>query len=175
MKPLSLLPFLCLFWISCHNRDRKFFDYDELIHYYNPISADDLVYTLGSDGYNSRLDSLKSEIIIGHIPKSIMDTAFIAELKEIGYTRKTISRSLFSKIDGVFSEKEASELSVTSCLHVYRDILVFKKHNWVTGMAKVCFECGAYQIEGAQGNTSNFGQDSDYKRLYKLLHNRELL
>ena len=66
-------------------------------------------------------------------------------------------------------EKSTLENIATACIHVYRDILIFKKEGKVIGTAKICFDCMSKQIKGTTANTENFGQDGDYEKLEKIL------
>ncbi len=106
---------------------------------------------------------------IGDIPDSSTDGAFIAMLEQVGYRKEVMASAKFKEIDGIFMEKQTSENLATACIPVYRDILVFKKEGKVTGVAKICFSCGAYQIKGTTAHTANFGQDGDYGKLERIL------
>lgn len=147
---------------------KKFFDYDEIDYYFNDYDAAKL-----SDLYDnqsrSELDCLKTEIVIGDIPKDITDLSFIDHLEKIGYKKSRVEQSKFSDIDKIFFEKTAKESLVTACVHVYRDILIFRKNNKVVGTAKICFDCMAHQITGTKANTEDFGQDGDYGKLEMIL------
>ena len=80
-----------------------------------------------------------------------------------------IDKSKFESIDKIFIEKSTLENIATACIHVYRDILIFKKEGKVIGTAKICFDCMSKQIKGTTANTENFGQDGDYEKLEKIL------
>jgi hypothetical protein len=108
-------------------------------------------------------------IILGDIPKSISDLTFIDKLFAVGFKKKSLDKSKFDSIDKIFVEKTTAENLATSCMYVYRDILIFKKESKIVGTAKVCFGCMAHQITGTTANTENFGQEGDYERLEKLL------
>jgi hypothetical protein len=112
---------------------------------------------------------LKSGIFLGGIPKDISDLWFIGKLNKIGFKKTMIDKKKFAEIDQFFVEKEAKEHLATSCIYIYRDILVFKKKSKVTGVAKICFGCMAHEITGTNANTDNFGQDGDYDKLENLL------
>lgn len=172
MRSISTLLFLSLLWMGCQLKHPKFFNYDEVIHYHNPIddSAIDAVFDARS---GSAMDALKKAVLTDDFPKTINDTAFIYQLNKIGYQEKILDRSLFGELDQIFAEKQVISPEATSCIYVYRDILVFRKQGKVIGIAKVCLGCMAHIIRGAHGNTDNFGQDGDYLRLYRLLHGQE--
>ena len=150
---------------GCGSKTGKtFFDYDEIVHYTNDFDAYKL-NELYDNQSKTGIDSLKLNVITGKIPQTISDQSFIDKLGDIGYSRRKVDKTKFLEIDKIFIEKTVDENLATSCVSIYRDILLFKKQNKVVGVAKICFECLDSQIVGTTANTENFGQDGDYKRL----------
>ncbi len=147
---------------------KKFFVYDAIDYYTNDID-ESKTFDLFDNQSKSEIDSFKEGIILGEIPKSITDLDFIDKLAKVGYKKTTIDKSKFDRIDEIFVEKTSKENIATTCIYVYRDILIFKKDKKVVGTAKVCFSCMANQIKGTSAKTENFGQDGDYEKLGKLL------
>lgn len=147
---------------------KKFFEYDA-IDYYASNFDESKISDLYDSQSKSEIDSFKMGIILGDIPKSISDSTFIDKLSAIGYKKTSLDKSKFDSIDKIFVEKTTTENLATSCIYVYRDILIFKKESKIIGTAKVCFGCMAHQINGTIANTENFGQEGDYERLGKLL------
>lgn len=147
---------------------KKFFEYDEIVYYYNDID-EFKVEELFDKQSKSIDDSLKMGIIIGKIPMNINDLNFINKLEAFGYEKSFIDKSKFNEIDQIFIEKTNTNNVYTACLYVYRDILIFKKMGKVIGTAKICFGCMANEIIGTNANTGNFGQEGDYNILEKLL------
>lgn len=146
----------------------KFFDYDA-IDYYTIILGDSEVHPLSSNQYRSKLDSFKMGVIRGYIPNDIKDLSFIDQLEKMGYQKISIAPSKFKSMDSIFVEKTATNHEVYACIHVYRDILIFKKSNKVVGTAKICFHCIGQQIKGPKTNSRNFVQNEDFDRLKTLL------
>ena len=105
---------------------KPFFDYDEIIHYSNDITEDN-IQTLYDNQFKSVLDSIKMGVILDNIPRNILDTFFIKKLSSIGYTKKKVNPTKFYKIDELFVEKPVDEGITTSCIYVYRDILILRK------------------------------------------------
>jgi hypothetical protein len=147
---------------------KRFFDYDEVVHYCNPfdepITTEFLERLLKSEK-----DSLENAVILGIMPRNISDTFFISKLKEIGFDKKILPASKFPVIDSIFSEKKDTESISAACVHVYRDLLIFKKAGKVIGTVKICFDCQANQIHGTNVSIEGFGADGDYRKLQKLL------
>jgi len=146
----------------------KFFDYDA-IDYYTIILGDSEVHTLFSNKSRSKLDSIKMGVIRGYIPNDIKDLSFIDQLEKMGYQKTSTAPSKFKSMDSIFVKKTATNHEVYACIHVYRDILIFKKSNKVVGTAKICFHCMGQQIKGPKTNSRNFVQNEDFDRLETLL------
>ena len=148
---------------------KVFFDYDEIDHYSIDLPEEKTV-DLFRNKSRSAFDSLKMEVILGSIPKDMSDLSFIKKLGKIGFAKRSVAQSKFQAIDKIFVEKWVYESLATTCIYVYRDILIFKKNHKVIGTAKICFECGAHEIVGTDAKTENFGQEGDYAKLRRLLN-----
>ncbi|MFC5980240.1 hypothetical protein [Flavobacterium salmonis] len=147
---------------------KKFFEYDEIDHYFNNYDEDKLS-ELYDNQSKTEIDSFKMGVILDRIPKDSLDLKFVDKLNEIGYVKTKIPKSKFKGIDSIFIEKSVENPTATGCIYVYRDILIFKKNDVVVGTAKICFGCGASQITGTSAITDNFGQKGDYSILESLL------
>ncbi|MEJ8844469.1 hypothetical protein WG954_18900 [Lacibacter sp. H375] len=149
---------------------KEFFEYDQIDHYFIDFNDKDLLELIEKKPL-SPLDSLKNITIIGEAPQNIKDTFFVDKLKKIGYTKRTLSKVKHSEVDNIFREKQVNEIIATSCVYIYRDILIFKRNNKNVGIAKICFDCMANKIVGTNANTESFGQNGDYEKLKQLLQN----
>lgn len=147
---------------------KPFFEYDEIDYYFNDYDEDKIVSLYNRQSLTI-LDSIKMGVILGDIPISIGDQKFIALLKKCGYTKTQISPNKFPAINTIFCEKTSENNIATSCVYIFRDILIFKKQHKVIGIAKICFGCYAHRIVGTASNTESFGQNGDYDILWKLL------
>lgn len=146
----------------------KFFDYDA-IDYYTIALDDQEVSVISRNQSKSETDSFKNGIVRGNIPKNTSDLAFLEQLEKMGYQKTSIAPSKFKSMDSIFVEKTVSDNVAYACIHVYRDILIFKKSNKVVGTAKICFHCMGQQIKGPKTNSRNFVQNEDFDRLETLL------
>jgi hypothetical protein len=189
MRQILLLTSFCLTFWTCDPRakkktevvdsskstkqviGRKFFIYDSIDYYTNDIDESKTL-DLYDNQSKSEIDSFKMGVILGDIPKSISDLAFIEKLSKLAYKKTLVEKSKFDRIDSIFFEKTTTENIATACIYVYRNILIFKKDSKVVGTAKVCFGCMASQIKGTTANTKNFGQEGDYEKLAKLLRQK---
>lgn len=146
----------------------KYFDYDEILHFEKRINFS-RVSNLYFGELKTKIDSMRNGVYFKNIPNDISDSSVVFLFKKLGYKKSFINKSKFKDIDQIFIEKNVEENVVSSCIYIYRDILVFKKVGKIVGIAKICFECSANKIVGTLSKTENFGQDGDYERLKKIL------
>jgi hypothetical protein len=146
-----------------------FFDFDE-VDFYNIDFDEGRSIELIRNREKSNVDKLKYEIILGETPENIGDTAFVKQIKDIGFVYKKIENDKFKSINKVFVEKNISDDYAFACAPVYRDILIFKKKGEIIGIAKICFSCQQNIIIGTKANTINFGHNGDYGRLRRILY-----
>lgn len=148
---------------------RYFFNFDELDHY--RIEIDEMTLLEKEEDANINADEqLQIDLILMDAPHSIDDTTFVAELEKIGFTKNQVDRKKFRRINEIFKEKEVDQSIANDCIAVYRDILIFKEHHKIIGLAKICFHCNQHIIYGTAANTVNFGQEGGYSRLRKILN-----
>ena len=146
---------------------KKFFDYDKIDYYYHDSPID--LKEIHNNQSRSEIDSIKAGIILNYIPTDLSDTFFINKLDKFGFKKYSIDKSMFSAIDGIFSEKPKGLIVTMPCIHTYYDLLIFKKNEKIIGTAKVELGCWAYQIHGSSANIESFGQEKDYENLKKIL------
>lgn len=168
--------FVAVLILGCNERrpnqtGRKFFNYDEIEYYFGNYD-EEKIGELYDNQSRSPFDSIKMGVVLGDIPQSINDLTFISKLKKIGYTYHKVDSAKFEEIDQIFLEKETKANIATSCIYIYRDILIFKKKHRVVGVAKICFGCMAHRIVGTNASTINFGQDGDYYKLEMILNRK---
>lgn len=151
-----------------------FFDFDKVDHYFAPLN-DDEVSSLWPEDEEAVPDNVRLtlDIVEGDEPQKIPEriSVFIDKLKDIGYTKEIVDTTHIAALKDIFREKsEDPSAMFTTCIPVYRDILLFKRDGKVVGIAKICFDCVRSHIVGTEANTWNFGQHGDYGRLAKILH-----
>lgn len=158
-----------------HIRDKNakyYFDYDSIIHYQSMIAGKELKRCYLGHPDNSgatAFDSLKSKVLLGNIPSGLNDTAFIEQLPALGYRRLVIEPYNFKKFDHIFQTRVREKYEVAGCSSIFRDLIIFKKRNKITGIARLCLGCGAHQLYGTLTNTDDFGSTEDYDDLRTLL------
>ncbi|KUJ52596.1 hypothetical protein [Chryseobacterium sp. JAH] len=146
----------------------KFFQYDA-IDYYHLEKENKSVKSLFENKKKSKIDRLKFEVIVNETPDNLQDQDFLIYMDEIGYSKKKIDSAKFEALNKIFIEKPYEDGTARACIPVYRDILIFKNNDEITGMMKICFNCHQYRILGTKANTDNFGSDGDYLQLWNIL------
>lgn len=160
--------------ISCKNLSnisacKPYFIFDHVEHYYNDISEDALLEMLNRD-HQSNQEERTLKMLTHDELQEIKDTSLLNDIEELGFVRQNISALKIQKLIEIFCERNQQDGLFTSCLPVYRDIIVFKEKGKTIGVAKICFSCNQSVIIGSSRNTYSFGQNGEYTLLYELLH-----
>lgn len=146
----------------------KFFHYDE-IDYYHIEKEEGEIKDLIEAQDKSKIDRLKFEVIVDETPDNLQDKDFLNHMDEIGYSKKKIDSTKFEALNKIFIEKPYEDGTARACIPIYRDILIFKKNDKITGMMKICFNCHQYRILGTKANTDNFGSYGGYLLLWDII------
>lgn len=155
--------------IAAGDKPIPYFAFDE-VTCYQAGYENTIIDTLNTNEHRSAFDSLKKAVLLDKTPASINDTAFILQLKKMGYREKIIDTVYLKEIGSIFSLKPNLGSVKASCpVVLYQHILIFRNGGHITGMAKINFRCTQQQITGTPANTDYFGQNGDYERLEELL------
>jgi hypothetical protein len=79
--------------------------------------------------------------IVSYYPIDNLKEADSAMLVRVGFTPKNINKEDYQYLCNLFQEKYVYE-DTLACQAVFRDILLFKEKQKLTGLAKVCYSCG---------------------------------
>ena len=138
--------------------------------HYRVLYGETDIINLVRNANNSGMDSLIAALVVFDSPRSLADTLFIPRLKELGYHYDVIPREKFNALAAAFDGNNYMDPDVCSSEPMYTDLIIFKDHSRVTGMAKFSLGCGNnYSIEGKIGNARNGVQVVDIKKLRALL------
>ncbi|BDS11552.1 hypothetical protein [Aureispira anguillae] len=148
---------------------KNYFDFDEAEHYAIKTSSNDLLI-LQNKVQKSGDENLLMSILYSYEPQQIEDVHFLEKLELLGFTKKQISTKKLDRLNYLFSTKKHTKAYLMGCAPVFRDIIVFKKHSKIIGIAKICFQCMRHHIVGSNLNVRNFGQSGDFSRLAILLY-----
>jgi hypothetical protein len=141
------------------------FEFDELDYFKLTIDKDIEKETIEK----------RFEILSGSAPEKVDDVSFGTELIKLGFRKYSLKEdSLNSQI------KESLKLIapdrskiVTSCLPIYRDILILKTDNKITGIAKICFECGQFHFIGNGAKNEKLEEAVHFGKLWNSLKSIE--
>lgn len=157
---LKLLIFSAILYIPYYFFTRINFEFDEAIHY--SITDKQIDKVINKDTLNNF-----DQIFMGDYPSEVDNNKFINELEKNGYTkRKIVANKLFGlKSILRFNINPKLYGTVSACAPSYRDIIILKKDNEISGIAKICFECEQYYFIGNSFYFSNFDEYEDLKEL----------
>ncbi len=161
---------ICLVIFSGCTDYKPFFDFDEAIHYSNPMSENDAHMLIMKEN-KTKDEEIKARILSSYdYPRNIADTSFINNLSRLDFVVKEIPKSRIAELNDIFKGKYVEDPMTTACEPAYNNIIVLKKNNKVTGIAKICLSCRDYNLTGTIATTEGFGQGNDFERLRKILY-----
>ena len=138
--------------------------FDSLEHY----SIDIDLFKIGElEDKNNK--SEKEQLLLSVLSDNQVNISLLSHLKEIGYTINLVDKSLYRPIDSLFFLKARKDNVESSCIHEFRDILVFYKNKQCVGVPKICFDCKAMVSWSEKLNFAGFGDWDDYDKLHPLL------
>lgn len=142
---MKFLIVFTILYIPYYFYTRTNFEFDEAIHY--SITDKQIDEIINKDTLNN-FDA----IFMGDYPTNI-------------YNEKLFSlKSLL-----LFEINPKLYGTVSACAPSYRDIIILKKDNKISGIAKICFECEQYYFIG---NSFYFSDFDEYDDLKELLYNK---
>ncbi len=151
---------------------RPFFDSDKIDHYYLNFSDDDYYELIRKDNPNAKERELIA-IYEFDYPENIPKVDFEKTLLNHSYKKSKLSIKEQKEIESIFSEKDSLMNEGYACSAQYRDIFIFKNKEKTVGIAKICFECGRFQIVGSKIDTKYFGLWSELDKLHNIVRPNE--
>lgn len=146
---------------------KLFYDYEVIEHYHNPNPNVSM-----SGNYEPDFNLRKRAIVYYKTPTNLSDTSFIEELRSFGFRRSYVHPRHFKTLNQVFVERKSNVQFDSSCIPIYRDVLIFRKDNKIVGIAKLCFSCRQHYFVGANASTSYFGSHNEYEILLPILREK---
>lgn len=165
---IVLLLFLIL---SCKSKEeKKFFDFDNVEYFSLYKNEEKEIIENNRKGIK---DSILDNILYSELPDKLDDNVFYKTINSNGFSKFELSQKDIEYLkNDVFLEKFSLNVFQLNkaCAPEYRDILVFKKNNEISGIAKICFSCGQFYIISSKREiqVENFGTEEEYKSLEKL-------
>jgi len=171
-KILLILSFIILF--SCTKEPEPFYDFDTVDYYHVDINQDERMALFDRQNNPEKDDKVFWNLFFKDMaPETLKDKEFIANLKRLYKVQGTIDKKYYAIINNIFSEKFNSSEYTIACEPEYRDILIFKKDNRITGIAKICFECEKSNLIGTIKKTAHLGNEGDFSRLQGILNGQK--
>ena len=150
---------------------KPFFDFDNVTHYQSK-AKNSVELLLLEDTVLSHKDSI---IALTHCEpqiKTISDTNLISNLINAGFKKHIVKQENLNSLKSIFSLKNKESLWAAACTPIYRDYLIFRNKNHISGIAIICFTCQNHDIIGNKTPTTNFGGKGDFDKLRQLLQNK---
>lgn len=162
--------------IGCRNNTSQdvmvkgdyFFNFDEVV-YYRADKKYPNIYEVNHKSPKTLTDSMTVKIMRRESPENISDTLAIMYLDSIGFEKINISQNKLDSLREIFRERNGCESYTTSCLSTYRDVYLLKKKGKVTGIVKLCYECGDMRFIGTKADVRNFGCQGEFGKLRKIV------
>lgn len=175
--PLLFLGILLVF--GCHqnnilNKTRNestdttvegYFHFDRIDHYVYINSTDDIL----KKAFSSKLsikDSIIFEALTEMKPRILINQESLLNYGSLGYSLGRLDTTHYKKISRVFSKEMHDERNATSCMPIFRDILIFRNNNEINGIAKVCFDCGQVFIIKSDTSFDHWGEIGLLKKTF---------
>ncbi len=149
-------------------KGKYYFDFDEVVYY----SASDKYPDpdqIREKEVKTKIDTMTIEIMQGYLPQATSDTIYIAYFDSIGFKKKIIPEGKQNALREIFREKSVENSETAACAWTYRDFYLFKKKGKVTGIAKLCYECGIDEFIGTTASTIGFGYYGEYGQLREIV------
>lgn len=160
-KIFKLLIVFAVLYIPYYFYTRTNFEFDEAIHY----SFEEIKY--------KKVEKLKNfeAIYFGDYPDNLNETDIHNELTKHGYIENKIDETKLISLKTIFRFQIDLSIikTVTACAPEYNDIIIFKKDNKITGIAKICFGCDKHFFIGNKFDDSSF---DEYDELASLLFSK---
>jgi hypothetical protein len=157
--------------LSCKSKeDKMFFGFDKIEYYSLNKSKEE---EMGKNNSKSIDNGVLDKIFFDDYPDKINNDIFYKTINSDGFTKFIISQKDAEYLkDNIFLEKSSLKMfeNVYACAPQYRDILVFKKKNQISGIAKICLSCHQFYLISSKKDieTENFGTGEEFESLGKL-------
>jgi len=157
--------------LSCKSKEEKlFFDFDS-VEYYALNKNKEL--EIKENNRTGKKDSILNNILYSESPDKLDSDVFYKTINSTGFSKSKLSEKDIQYLrNDVFVEKCSLKMfeMMKACAPEYRDILVFRKNNEISGIAKICLSCGQFYFISSKKEiqTENFGIEEEYKSLERV-------
>ncbi|KGO86683.1 hypothetical protein [Flavobacterium suncheonense] len=165
-KIILLISFILL---ACLQKDKPFFDFDEVYHYQTTENESRLYSERNPDTPQLEKDEYKKITYSSNYPKSLNDNWFLERVEKYFPKKQKIDNRKLNELSEIFTERKEKKTIFSACVPIYRNIFIFKKNGKVVGISKICFGCLEEHTIGTRRNTENFGSHDEYEKLKKII------
>lgn len=164
---------LLLLILSCKSKEERiFFDFDSVEYYSLNKSKEE---EMGENNSKSIDNGIFDKIFFDNYPEKLNNKVFYTTINSDGFSKSELSQKDVEYLrNDIFLEKFSLKMFELrkACAPEYRDILVFKKKNKISGIAKICLSCGQFFLISSKKEiqTEDFGTEEEYKSLEKLFN-----
>lgn len=156
-----LLAFISLS-ISCNTATKTDSEYTEVLHFQYENESGDYYEEADADA------SHNEKWLYRDLPNEL-NPDLASELFHLGYKRSEVRKRDFAQLDAIFVCAPVNNHTMTDCIPIYRDILIFRKRKEVVKIVQLCFECQQSHFIGPWKDISSFGQRGEFKKLKAFL------
>ena len=147
---------------------KPFFNFNNVTHYQSKAKKS-VELLLIEDTVLSHKDSILALTHCEPQIKKLSDSTLIKKLIPSGFKKHPAKIEHIKSLKSIFSLKNKEGSWAALCTPIYRDYLIFRSNNKITGIAIICFTCQQYNIIGNNTPITNFGSDGDFNKLRQLL------
>lgn len=154
-----------------------FFTFDAVEHYYVEIDSKGFSYTEKKKDL-SDIEKNQLNVMYEDTSKTLADTILYQQLEQKNFIKTNLSSHKFDTINNIFCSRSLDTCLFTTCIPIYRDILIFKNKNKTIGIAKICFHCKKSLIIGVSDRATSlclkdgYEYFDDYTRLKEVLYSK---
>lgn len=130
-----------------------------------------IIYKLKYEKRNHKSNghSLRYKIIHGNLTHKDINDNFENNLQKFGYIRPKHSEIKYKQIYNKLNSFEyGTSKHEVSCLQTYRDVFIYKKHNKIVKIIKICTSCYANEVITPESESMLLMDFSDYNSLKEL-------
>lgn len=159
--------FAILITLSCGKPEPKpdSIQFDKIEHFHLDISEEEAIDLINSE---NKKEVQLGRIISQDLPSGLNDRSSI-DLLESRYKRTKIPVSLHSGFVDCFGyESLHHDYAAAACIPFYRDIFILYNRQKISGIIKICLECGKQEWIGMEWFHDTYYIDTDFAKLGKM-------
>ena len=150
--------------------NKPYFNYDEIEFFHNDVNNDlNGLSEIYDKLEEKKIDSLEFKVLVGGVPESVADSAFVNKLNQIGFYKIPLSEYKQNELREIFVEKNRNAEPKDALKTVFKDVLIFRKNKKIVGFSKLSFKYFQSRIIGSEFNSDYFPTNFEHKKIEKIL------